>query len=139
MLFAACEWCFGAARFGEVTRPEQVEELQRLIRPFMLRRTKAELEDPLPPKRETLLKVELMPAQKRVYRAILDRAVEHIKNPRSSLRNVFMQLRKACDHSMLLEAGAAEEAAVAPSTVMSERAFRSIVTVTPSSGDMSCS
>ena len=76
------------------------------------RRTKAELEDPLPPKRETLLKVELMPAQKRVYRAILDRAVEHIKNPRSSLRNVFMQLRKACDHSMLLEAGAAEEAAV---------------------------
>ena len=64
------------------------------------------------PPRETLLKVELMPAQKRVYRAILDRAVEHIKNPRSSLRNVFMQLRAACDHSMLLEAGAAEEAAV---------------------------
>ena len=122
--FGAARGADLAARFGEVTRPEQVEELQRLIRPFMLRRTKAELEDPLPPKRETLLKVELMPAQKRVYRAILDRAVEHIKNPRSSLRNVFMQLRKACDHSMLLEAGAAEEAAVEDALEAADEAVR---------------
>ena len=32
-------------------------------------------------------------------------SLEHICNPRSSLRNVFMQLRKACNHPLLLEDG----------------------------------
>ena len=45
------------ARFGSITRPEQVESFQQLLRPYMLRRTKAELSEPLPEKRETLLKV----------------------------------------------------------------------------------
>ena len=96
-------------RFGSISRPEQVEELQGLIRPFVLRRTKDELSQPLPTKRETHLKVSLTASQMRVYRAIMDRSLEHIQNPRSSLRNVFMQLRKACNHPTLLEEGTAEE------------------------------
>ena len=84
--------------YGDLSRPEQVVELQALIRPYVLRRTKSELAQPLPTKRETWLRVSLTPSQMRVYRAIMDRSMEHIENPRSSLRNVFMQLRKACNH-----------------------------------------
>ena len=99
------------SRYGAVQRLEQVEELQALIRPYVLRRTKDELSQPLPSKRETLLKVALTPSQMRCYRAVMDRSLEHIQNPRSSLRNVFMQLRKACNHPMLMEEGTADEQA----------------------------
>ena len=97
------------SRYGDLARPEQVEGLQSLIRPYVLRRTKEELSQPLPAKRETLLKVSLTPSQMRVYRSIMDRSLEHICNPRSSLRNVFMQLRKACNHPLLLEDGSDAE------------------------------
>jgi len=72
-----------------------VSELQSLLRPYLLRRTKEEVAEKLPRKSETLLKVELTVEQKRVYRAVLDRNLGAIANPRSSLNNAFMQLRKA--------------------------------------------
>ena len=97
--------------YGDISRPEQVVELQALIRPYLLRRTKSELAQPLPTKRETLLRVSLTPSQMRVYRSIMDHSMEHIMNPRSSLRNVCMQLRKACNHPMLLEEGTKAEQA----------------------------
>ena len=95
--------------YGHVSRPEQVAELQELIRPYVLRRTKSELSHPLPIKRETLLKVSLTSPQMRIYRAIMDRSIEHIQNPRSSLRNIFMQLRKVCNHASLLEEGTRDD------------------------------
>ena len=98
-------------RYGSISSAEQVAGLQAMLRPYVLRRTKAELEQPLPTKSELMLKVGLTPRQKRVYRAIMDRSIEHIENPRSSLRNIFMQLRKVCNHPMLLEDGASDEQA----------------------------
>jgi hypothetical protein len=41
--------------------------LARLLRPFMLRRTKAAVAPELPPRTETLLEVELSPAERRLY------------------------------------------------------------------------
>jgi superfamily II DNA or RNA helicase len=110
------------SRYGDLRRPEQVVELQQMLRPYVLRRTKAELTQPLPTKRETLLKVSLTPSQMRVYRALMDCSVEHIQNPRSSLRNVFMQLRKACNHPMLLERGTeGEQAALVSAQLAAEQ------------------
>eukprot|EP00965_Chrysotila_dentata_P230567 6197842-Pleurochrysis_carterae.AAC.2 len=60
---------FGGERGAEivgscenVTTYEQLRMLQQMLRPYMLRRTKAELDTPLPTKRETVLKVR--PAQR---------------------------------------------------------------------------
>ena len=100
-------------RYRTISNPEQVAELQALLRPYMLRRTKADVQEKLPLKTETLVKVELTVPQKRVYRAVLDRNLAHIANPRASLSNAFMQLRKACNHPRLLEGGAdGEEEAI---------------------------
>ncbi|EOD27153.1 hypothetical protein EMIHUDRAFT_205103 [Emiliania huxleyi CCMP1516] len=100
-------------RYRTISNPEQVAELQALLRPYMLRRTKADVQEKLPLKTKTLVKVELTVPQKRVYRAVLDRNLAHIANPRASLSNAFMQLRKACNHPRLLEGGAdGEEEAI---------------------------
>ena len=95
-------------KYSKVETSDDVRAIQKLIAPYLLRRTKEDLVERLPPKTETLLKVELTVSQKRVYRAILDRCLSHIINPRSNLSNVFMQLRKVCNHPMLLEDGPGE-------------------------------
>ncbi len=46
---------------------EHLERLRRRIRPFMLRRRKADVAPELPPKQEQILHVDLSPAQRRVY------------------------------------------------------------------------
>eukprot|EP00965_Chrysotila_dentata_P230568 6197842-Pleurochrysis_carterae.AAC.3 len=48
--------------------------------------------------------LELTAAQKRLYRAIIERNLEQLQRPSTSLRNVFMQLRKTCNHATLVEA-----------------------------------
>ena len=79
-----------------------VNRLHQVLRPFLLRRIKAEVEKELPPKSETVIKVELSEWQKIVYDGIVrgklaeDPSTGKIAN--ASLRNVMMQLRKVCNH-----------------------------------------
>ncbi len=47
--------------------------LQKLIRPYVLRRLKSEVEKALPRKEEVLLEVELSSVQKQYYRAIFEK------------------------------------------------------------------
>ena len=73
-----------------------------MLRPFLLRRVKSEVEKELPPKIEKVIKVELSDWQKMVYNGILngrlarDPATGRIGN--ESLRNAMMQLRKISNH-----------------------------------------
>lgn len=99
-------------RFGEMKRAEQVEDLRRLLQPMMLRRLKEDvIGSEIPPKEETLIFVELTTAQKELYRAVLDKNLTLLAkscrgnkpNALPSLSNVFMQLRKVCNHPRLLE------------------------------------
>ncbi len=55
---------------GEATDSAEAAALRARIRPFVLRRTKAEVQRDLPPKIESDVVVELTPAQRRAYAAL---------------------------------------------------------------------
>ena len=59
----------------ELSEEEQllvINRLHQVLRPFLLRRVKAEVEKELPPKSEMVLKVQLSSWQKKVYTGITD-------------------------------------------------------------------
>ena len=51
---------------AEERNAEIVQQLHRILKPFLLRRTKAEVERSLPPKKEIHIKVGLTELQKRL-------------------------------------------------------------------------
>ncbi|KAL5021350.1 hypothetical protein ScPMuIL_000505 [Solemya velum] len=68
----ACQEAF-AAEFGDLKSENQVEKLQSILKPMMLRRLKEDVEKNLAAKEETIIEVELTNIQKKYYRAILER------------------------------------------------------------------
>lgn len=52
---------------------DAVKELHSLLRPYLLRREKEDVETSLPPREETLITVEMTPLQRQVYRALYDK------------------------------------------------------------------
>lgn len=99
-----------------VLKPEVIEELQKRLKPYFLRRLKKEVLD-LPPKIELIVPASLRPIQKRIYRSILESNIEDIqalaasrgpggkKNKKSTitnLNNTLMQLRKCIQHPYLI-------------------------------------
>ncbi|AFM97645.1 DEAD-like helicase [Encephalitozoon hellem ATCC 50504] len=89
-----------------------VEKLQGLLRPLMLRRMKEDVEKSIPTKEETIIEVALTMIQKRFYRAILEKNIEFLtkggKDSAPNLLNVMMELRKCCIHPYLIK-GAEEQ------------------------------
>ena len=59
--------------FGDLKSDEQVNKLQAILKPMMLRRLKEDVEKSLAPKEETIIEVELTNMQKKYYRGILER------------------------------------------------------------------
>ncbi|ORD92996.1 chromodomain DNA_Bprt, partial [Enterospora canceri] len=86
---------------------KDVEKLQELLKPLMLRRMKEDVETTIPQKEETIIEVELTIAQKRYYRAILEKNFEFLvdsaKKNVPNLINAMMELRKCCIHPYLLK------------------------------------
>jgi hypothetical protein len=60
-------------KFGQLTDASQVGELHSVLKPYLLRRVKEDVEKSLPPKEETILEVTLTPIQKQFYKAIYER------------------------------------------------------------------
>lgn len=92
--------------FASQTHSEEiVHKLHAILRPFILRRLKADVEKGLPPKKETKLYVPMTPLQRQLYASILSKDVEALnalgRAERSRLINMLMQLRKACNHPYL--------------------------------------
>jgi chromodomain-helicase-DNA-binding protein 7 len=54
--------------FGDMQNEDQVNKLQALLKPLMLRRMKEDVEKSLKPKEETIVEVELTNIQKKYYR-----------------------------------------------------------------------
>jgi len=100
------------AEFGQLENSEQVGKLHQILRPHLLRRMKEDVEKSIPPKEETLIEVELTTTQKAYYKAVLEKNRDFLnkgcvgKNV-PNLINLFMQLRKICNHPFLL--GGVEE------------------------------
>lgn len=85
-----------------------VQQLHKVLRPFLLRRVKADVEHSLLPKKEVNLYVGMSPMQRQWYRKILERDIAAIngsvnKGEKSRLLNIVMQLRKASNHPYLFD------------------------------------
>ncbi|KAJ8565977.1 hypothetical protein K7X08_008553 [Anisodus acutangulus] len=90
---------------GESDQQEVVQQLHKVLRPFLLRRLKSDVEKGLPPKKETILKVGMSQMQKNYYRALLQKDLEVVNSggERKRLLNIAMQLRKCCNHPYLFQ------------------------------------
>jgi SNF2 family DNA or RNA helicase len=92
------------SKFGQLQDADQVANLHTVLRPYLLRRVKEDVEKALPPKEETVLEVTLTPIQKQFYKAIYERNTAFLfkgSKPSNapSLMNVMMELRKCCNVS----------------------------------------
>mmetsp|Transcript_36172 Transcript_36172/g.86986 ORF Transcript_36172/g.86986 Transcript_36172/m.86986 type:complete len:2449 (-) Transcript_36172:61-7407(-) len=94
-------------KFGQLTDASQVAELHSVLKPYLLRRVKDDVEKSLPPKEETIFEVSLTPTQKKYYKAIFERNTMFLfkgtkPSNAPSLMNVMMELRKCCNHPYLV-------------------------------------
>lgn len=101
------------ANYGSMSSAADVEKLQLILKPLMLRRLKEDVEKSIPVKEETIVEVELTTTQKKWYRSILEKNFAWLKqgakrNNVPQLVNTMMELRKCCIHPWLLN-GAEEQ------------------------------
>lgn len=100
---------FGNDKESELSEENKlliVHRFHQVLRPFLLRRVKKDVEKELPNKLEFIIKVELSAWQKVVYDQIHDRQSTSIdpslgRMGKKTLMNMMMQKRKICDHPYL--------------------------------------
>ncbi|RHY03051.1 hypothetical protein DYB36_007935, partial [Aphanomyces astaci] len=114
------EWyAFNLDTEDEEAKKQMITQLHRILRPFMLRRLKADVEKSLPPKKETLLFVGMTPMQKALYKTLLLRDMNTLTGgsaaSKSALQNIVMyvvvglefvglvQIYRCCGHPYLFE------------------------------------
>lgn len=98
------------AKYGVLSK-ENIPELHDMIRPFFLRRTKAQVLTFLPPVAQIIVPVSMSVVQKKLYKSILAKNPLLIKaifqrsgdqglkqTERHNLNNILMQLRKCLCH-----------------------------------------
>ncbi|KAL3648941.1 putative ATP-dependent DNA helicase chr12 [Castilleja foliolosa] len=81
-----------------------IRRLHHVIRPFILRRKKDEVEKFLPSKTQVILKCDLSAWQKVYYQQVTEMGrvgLAHGGGKSKSLQNLTMQLRKCCNHPYL--------------------------------------
>ncbi|KAF9677570.1 hypothetical protein SADUNF_Sadunf08G0121500 [Salix dunnii] len=94
---------------GEVSLTDEeqlliIRRLHNVIRPFILRRKKDEVEKYLPGKSQVILKCDLSAWQKVYYQQVTEMGRVGLHNgsgKSKSLQNLTMQLRKCCNHPYL--------------------------------------
>ncbi|KAH8826323.1 P-loop containing nucleoside triphosphate hydrolase protein [Flagelloscypha sp. PMI_526] len=102
----------------ETGKPETVEErksrlvveaLHKILRPFLLRRVKNDVEKALLPKKEINIYVGLTEMQRKWYRSVLQKDIDAVngltgkKEGKTRLMNMVMQLRKVTCHPYLFD------------------------------------
>jgi SWI/SNF-related matrix-associated actin-dependent regulator of chromatin subfamily A member 5 len=101
------EW-FNLEIDDEDAKKNMIEQLHKILRPFMLRRLKRDVAKGLPPKTETILMIGMSKMQKQLYKKLLLRDLDSIAGNNSgknktAILNIVMQLRKCCGHPYLFE------------------------------------
>jgi len=102
--------------FEDIGKEDQVRLLHEMLGPHMLRRLKADVLKNMPTKSECIVRTNLAPNQKKVYKNILTRNFEALNSKggaQVSLLNIMMELKKCANHPFLLP-GPAEEAPLSP-------------------------
>lgn len=92
---------FKTENTNEDTNAEIIHKLHQILKHFLLRRTKSEVETRLPPKKEIHIKIGMTEVQKSIYRNLLKSGL--IAESTSSYKNILMQLRKCCNHPYLFD------------------------------------
>lgn len=84
-----------------------VKRLHTILRPFMLRRIKADVEKSLLPKIEMKLFVGLTTLQRETYKKVLMKDIQTInalgKSSQKTINMILMELRKAANHPYLID------------------------------------
>ncbi|KAI5811750.1 chromatin remodelling complex ATPase chain ISW1 [Peziza echinospora] len=86
-----------------------VKQLHKVLRPFLLRRVKSDVEKSLLPKKELNLYIGMSEMQVRWYQKILEKDIDAVngaggkRESKTRLLNIVMQLRKCCNHPYLFE------------------------------------
>ncbi len=94
---------------GEDDQDQVVKQLHKVLRPFLLRRVKADVEKSLLPKKEINVFVGLTEMQRKWYKALLEKDIDAVngvgskKEGKTRLLNIVMQLRKCCNHPYLFD------------------------------------
>ena len=95
-------------------RNDVLTKLHNVLRPYMLRRLKGDVDIGIPPKREVVVYCPMTKMQRELYQHAIDgtlaktvkerqgSGVVDVRNS-SSLQNKLMQLRKICNHTFLIE------------------------------------
>lgn len=94
------------AAVNAAKQKEIVGQLHAVLRPFLIRRLKNEVEHSLPPKKETVLFTKLSEMQLGLYRNLLKKDIDAINGKggdRVRLLNILMQLRKCVNHPYLFD------------------------------------
>ena len=99
--------------FGELNDKNEIIELQKILKRFMLRRLKGEVEKTIAPLEEVIIECPMTSHQKAYYKSIFTKNMEYLtrgahQNNAVNLRNIFMELRKVCNHPYLIP-GAEEQ------------------------------
>ncbi|CDO74808.1 hypothetical protein BN946_scf185001.g56 [Trametes cinnabarina] len=106
-----------------------IRRLHKVLRPFLLRRLKKDVESELPDKVEKVIKVRMSALQSQLYKQI--KKYKMIADGKDSkgktggvkgLSNELMQLRKICQHPFLFES---VEDKMNPSSVIDDKLIRS--------------
>ncbi|SPN99530.1 probable ATPase component of chromatin remodeling complex (ISW1) [Cephalotrichum gorgonifer] len=86
-----------------------VQQLHRVLRPFLLRRVKNDVEKSLQPKKEINVYLGMSEMQRKWYQKILEKDIDAVngaggkRESKTRLLNIVMQLRKCCNHPYLFE------------------------------------
>ncbi|KFK28358.1 swi2 snf2-like protein [Arabis alpina] len=105
-----------ASREGDEKRQTQVvAKLHGILRPFILRRMKCDVELSLPRKKEIIVYATMTEHQKDFQKRLADKTLfDYLKKDsigganggwKGKLKNVFLQLRKNCNHPDLISGG----------------------------------
>lgn len=99
------EWFSGQEEDSDTV----VQQLHKVLRPFLLRRVKADVEKSLLPKKEVNLYIGMSEMQVNWYKKILEKDIDAVngaagkKESKTRLLNIVMQLRKCCNHPYLFD------------------------------------
>ncbi|XJO76806.1 hypothetical protein BDV3_007283 [Batrachochytrium dendrobatidis] len=86
-----------------------VKQLHKVLRPFLLRRIKSDVEKSLLPKKRINLYVGMSTMQRMWYKRLLEKDIDAVngaagrKESKTRLQNIVMQLRKCCNHPYLFD------------------------------------
>ena len=96
----------------ELTEEEQllvIKRLHKVLRPFLLRRLKKDVEKDLPDKQEKVIKCSTSALQQKLYKQLMTHnridviGADGKKTGMRGLSNMLMQLRKLCNHPFVFE------------------------------------